>query len=201
MAILNFIIDNILINAAVILGLVALLGLILQKKPFADCLSGTFKTMMGFMVLSAGANVIVGALEPFSVWFAAGLGIDGAVASIEAVLAVAMQNEVVGRDIALVYAGIFAVNLILARFTKLKYVFLNGEAPFTSLWPAFSLVWAFAASATVSPSASVPSWVVSAASYSLPWHSPSSARSPAAMISLLVTSVLWVMFSVPALPS
>ena len=76
MAILNFIIDNILINAAVILGLVALLGLILQKKPFADCLSGTFKTMMGFMVLSAGANVIVGALEPFSVWFAAGLGID-----------------------------------------------------------------------------------------------------------------------------
>lgn len=47
MAILNFIIDNILINAAVILGLVALLGLILQKKPFADCLSGTFKTMMG----------------------------------------------------------------------------------------------------------------------------------------------------------
>ena len=69
MAILNFIIDNILINAAVILGLVALLGLILQKKPFADCLSGTFKTMMGFMVLSAGANVIVGALEPFSVWF------------------------------------------------------------------------------------------------------------------------------------
>lgn len=129
MAILNFIIDNILINAAVILGLVALLGLILQKKPFADCLSGTFKTMMGFMVLSAGANVIVGALEPFSVWFAAGLGIDGAVASIEAVLAVAMQNEVVGRDIALVYAGIFAVNLILARFTKLKYVFLNGEAP------------------------------------------------------------------------
>ena len=196
MAILNFIIDNILINAAVILGLVALLGLILQKKPFADCLSGTFKTMMGFMVLSAGANVIVGALEPFSVWFAAGLGIDGAVASIEAVLAVAMQNEVVGRDIALVYAGIFVVNLILARFTKLKYVFLNGEAPIY-----IALVWAFAASATVSPSASVPSWLVSAASYSLPWHSPSSARSPAAMISLLVTSVLWVMFSVPALPS
>ena len=124
MAILNFIIDNILINAAVILGLVALLGLILQKKPFADCLSGTFKTMMGFMVLSAGTNVIVGALEPFSVWFAAGLGIDGAVASIEAVLAVAMQNEVVGRDIALVYAGIFVVNLILGRVTKLKYVFL-----------------------------------------------------------------------------
>ena len=144
---------------------------------------------MGFMVLSAGANVIVGALEPFSVWFAAGLGIDGAVASIEAVLAVAMQNEVVGRDIALVYAGIFVVNLILARFTKLKYVFLNGEAPI------------YIAMASILFGVGLCGWVVSAASYSLPWHSPSSARSPAAMISLLVTSVLWVMFSVPALPS
>lgn len=111
------------------LGLVALLGLILQRKPVSECISGTFKTMMGFMILSAGSNVIVGALEPFSTWFSAGLGIQGSVASIEAVLAVAMQNDTIGRDIALVYAGIFVVNLIIARFTKWKYVFLNGEAP------------------------------------------------------------------------
>ena len=129
MGVLNFIIDNILINAAVVLGLVALLGLILQRKPVSECISGTFKTMMGFMILSAGSNVIVGALEPFSTWFSAGLGIQGSVASIEAVLAVAMQNDTIGRDIALVYAGIFVVNLIIARFTKWKYVFLNGEAP------------------------------------------------------------------------
>ena len=61
MGVLNFIIDNILINAAVVLGLVALLGLILQRKPVSECISGTFKTMMGFMILSAGSNVIVGA--------------------------------------------------------------------------------------------------------------------------------------------
>lgn len=129
MAVLNFIIDNILINAAVILGLVALLGLILQRKSVSECISGTFKTMMGFMILSSGSSVIVGALEPFSTWFSAGLGIQGSVASIEAVLAVAMQNDTIGRDIAFVYAGIFVVNLLIARFTKWKFVFLNGEAP------------------------------------------------------------------------
>ena len=118
MAVLNFIIDNILINAAVILGLVALLGLILQRKSVSECISGTFKTMMGFMILSSGSSVIVGALEPFSTWFSAGLGIQGSVASIEAVLAVAMQNDTIGRDIAFVYAGIFVVNLLIARFTK-----------------------------------------------------------------------------------
>ena len=129
MAVLNFIIDNILINAAVILGLVALLGLILQRKSVSECISGTFKTMMGFMILSSGSSVIVGALEPFSTWFSAGLGIQDSVASIEAVLAVAMQNDTIGRDIAFVYAGIFVVNLLIARFTKWKFVFLNGEAP------------------------------------------------------------------------
>ena len=41
MGVLNFIIDNILINAAVVLGLVALLGLILQRKPVSECISGT----------------------------------------------------------------------------------------------------------------------------------------------------------------
>ena len=65
MGILTFIIDNILINAAMVLGIVALLGLILQKKSAGACFSGTFKTMMGFMILSAGSGVIVGALEPF----------------------------------------------------------------------------------------------------------------------------------------
>ena len=54
MGILTFIIDNILINAAMVLGIVALLGLILQKKSAGACFSGTFKTMMGFMILSAG---------------------------------------------------------------------------------------------------------------------------------------------------
>ena len=51
MGILTFIIDNILINAAMVLGIVALLGLILQKKSAGACFSGTFKTMMGFMIL------------------------------------------------------------------------------------------------------------------------------------------------------
>lgn len=129
MSILDFIIDNILINASMVLGLVALIGLVLQRKSVSQCISGTFKTMMGFMILSAGSSVIVGSLENFSTWFSAGLGIDGAVASIEAVLAVAMQESTIGRDIALVYAGIFVVNILIARFTKLKYVFLNGEAP------------------------------------------------------------------------
>lgn len=51
MAVLEFIINNILTQAAVVIGLVACLGLVLQKKPANDVLLGTFKTMLGFLVL------------------------------------------------------------------------------------------------------------------------------------------------------
>ena len=69
--------------------------------------------MMGFMILSAGSSVIVGSLENFSTWFSAGLGIDGAVASIEAVLAVAMQESTIGRDIAWYMQVILSFNILI----------------------------------------------------------------------------------------
>lgn len=56
MSALNFIINNILTQAAVIIGLIACLGLVLQKKSVGTVLSGTMKTMLGFLVLSAGST-------------------------------------------------------------------------------------------------------------------------------------------------
>lgn len=58
MAVLEFIINNILTQAAVVIGLVACLGLVLQKKSANDVLLGTFKTMLGFLVLAAGSSVM-----------------------------------------------------------------------------------------------------------------------------------------------
>lgn len=65
MAVLEFIINNILTQAAVVIGLVACLGLVLQKKPANDVLLGTFKTMLGFLVLAAGSSVMQGSLAYF----------------------------------------------------------------------------------------------------------------------------------------
>ena len=52
MQVLNFIINNILTQASIIIALIALLGLVLQKKPVGVVISGTMKTMLGFLVLS-----------------------------------------------------------------------------------------------------------------------------------------------------
>lgn len=52
---LNFIV-NILSTPAILVGLLSLVGLALQKKPIEEIVKGTVKTIVGFLVLSAGAS-------------------------------------------------------------------------------------------------------------------------------------------------
>lgn len=95
MAILNFIIENILTQAAIIIGLIALLGLALQKKPVGTVISGTMKTILGFLILSAGSSVMQESLSYFGDVFNKGFGLNGlksVVASIEAINGQAMGN-------------------------------------------------------------------------------------------------------------
>lgn len=131
MEILQWIINNILTQAAVIIGLVALLGLALQKKPVNELISGTLKTMLGFLVLSAGSSVMQTSLTYFGDMFNQAFGFNGlsaVVASIEGINGQAMTDLGLGSEIAICLAGIFIVNIILARFTPFKYVFLTGQA-------------------------------------------------------------------------
>ena len=103
MAILEFIINNILTQAAITIALIACLGLVLQKKPFGSVLSGTLKTLLGFEVLSAGSSIIVGSLTYFGIIFQHGFHTKGIVPSIEAINGQAMNQLGLGNEIALTF--------------------------------------------------------------------------------------------------
>lgn len=133
MSVVNFIIDNILTQASVTIALIAMLGLILQKKSAGQVTSGSLKTMLGFMVLSAGSSIIVGSLIYFGKIFTEGFDMQGIIPSIEAINGQAMNDLGLGRDIALTFLAIFVFNILIARFTKWKYIFLTGQA---ILWMA-----------------------------------------------------------------
>ena len=98
MQIVNFIIDNILTQAPITIALIAMLGLLLQKKTTGQVISGTFKTLLGFMVLSAGSSVIVQALTYFGAIFTEGFGMQGLVPSIEAINGQAMGALGLGSE-------------------------------------------------------------------------------------------------------
>ena len=68
----RFLMSDVLSEPAVLVGLIALIGLIAQKKPVTECIKGTVKTIMGFVILGAGAGLVVSSLGkhfPACLWY------------------------------------------------------------------------------------------------------------------------------------
>jgi len=132
---------NIIETPAIVLGLVAFIGLVLQKKSFAQVFSGTLKTSLGMLVLAAGSSLIVTEISPFVSLFTDVFHLSGFATSSEAVVG-AMQSAVplIASTSALIMAIGFLVNVILARLSPLKYIFLTGHMMWIlSVAIAFSL--------------------------------------------------------------
>ncbi|EEQ1876831.1 PTS ascorbate transporter subunit IIC, partial [Escherichia coli] len=76
----RFLMSDVLSEPAVLVGLIALIGLIgliAQKKPVTECIKGTVKTIMGFVILGAGAGLVVSSLGDFANIFQHAFGIQG----------------------------------------------------------------------------------------------------------------------------
>ena len=116
---LDFLI-NILETPAIVLGLVALIGLLLQHKSVGQVFSGTVKTALGMLVLAAGSSLIVSEILPFVDLFSQVFNLQGFATSSEAVVG-AMQSTVPGiaSTSALIMAIGFLVNVVIARFSPL----------------------------------------------------------------------------------
>ena len=132
---------NIIQTPAMVLGIVALIGLLLQRKSAGQVFSGTLKTALGLLVLSAGSSLIVNEILPFVDLFTGVFHLSGFATSSEAVVG-AMQSSVavIASTSAIIMAIGFLVNVILARITPLKYIFLTGHMMWIlSVVIAFSL--------------------------------------------------------------
>lgn len=125
--ILSFLSD-ILQQPAFLMGIVALIGLIMLKKPTHKVLTGTLGPILGYLMLSAGADFIVANLSPLSDMIQKGFNITGVVPNNEAVTAIA--QEVLGVETMSILVAGLVFNLLIARFTRFKYVFLTGHHSF-----------------------------------------------------------------------
>jgi PTS system ascorbate-specific IIC component len=111
---------------ALLVGLLAVIGLMLQKKKATQVIQGGIKTFAGFLILTGGAGILCASLDPFAKMFQFALNVQGVVPSNEAVVAIALVQY--GSTTALIMFVGMLVNIALARFTKFKYIFLTGQA-------------------------------------------------------------------------
>lgn len=119
------VITQLLSKPSILVGIIALIGLLAQRKPLENVISGTLKTVIGFVVLGGGAGIVINAITPLGSLLQQGFGLQGALPVNEVFTALAQKE--LGTQIAIVFALAFVVNLLLARFTPWKYIFLTGH--------------------------------------------------------------------------
>lgn len=121
---LSFITD-ILSSPAILIGLVALIGLIIQKKSSSDVIKGSIKAVLGFVVIGGGAGILVSAVTPMGILIEQGFNLRGVIPNNEAIYATAIAEY--GASTSLIMAFGMVANIFFARFSKFKYIFLTGH--------------------------------------------------------------------------
>lgn len=124
MAVLK-VLQDVLSTPSILVGLMALIGLIAQGKPIEDVIKGTLKTIVGFIIIGAGAGVLVGALSHFGNLFNFAFGVQGVVPNNEAIVSLALKEY--ASSTAYIMAFGMLANIVIARLSKAKYIFLTGH--------------------------------------------------------------------------
>lgn len=119
---LQFIIDNILRNPPILLGGVAMLGLVLQKKKIDDIIKGSLLAALGMFILQQGVGVLVGAIAPVNTTIQIALG-----AVVESGFNDQTFTTNYGGMIGIAMLLGFILHILIARFTPLKNIFLTGH--------------------------------------------------------------------------
>ena len=114
---------DVLSQPAVLIAAISLIGLLLQKKPANEIVKGTTKSFLGFIVISAGAGILVGSLEPFGKMFQAAFHVNGVVPNNEAIVAMALNEYGDGNSADHVFRD--AVQHLNCPFYQIKIHFFD----------------------------------------------------------------------------
>ncbi len=118
----NLVINNIFRNPPVLIGCIAALGLILQKKKVEDIFKGAVLAAAGLYMLTEGVNFLSSSITAINVVFRQIAG-----TTVPAGLDAASFIVEFGSETGLAMFFGLILHLFIARFTPIKTVFLTGH--------------------------------------------------------------------------
>ena len=113
-------------NPALFMGLVVAIGLILQRKPIDAILKGIFKGIIGMVILLKGVDIVVSSITPLANAFS-GLFNTQSNSTLGAFNVFLGQY---GSYVGLILLCGFVINIIIARYTRFKTIYLTGNILF-----------------------------------------------------------------------
>ncbi|MEX5303053.1 PTS ascorbate transporter subunit IIC [Kocuria sabuli] len=121
----EFLVSEILAVPAFLIGIITAVGLAALRKSTGQVIGGALKATLGFLLIGAGATLVVASLEPLGAMILGATGAQGVIPTNEAIAGIAQAEY--GAQVAWLMILGFAISLVLARFTPLRYVFLTGH--------------------------------------------------------------------------
>lgn len=125
-SILQFLANNLFNEVAVLIGLITLVGLLLQRKPIEDLIAGALRATIGVYILFIGVDVFVGGLISFQTIVSSAVGLSPP----EAANTLGDFLGSHGGTIALVITVAFFLHVLVVRILQTRYVYLTGHLMF-----------------------------------------------------------------------
>lgn len=122
MIVLDFIKTSILQNPPVLMGLIAMIGLIVQKKSISEIIKGSFSAAFGMVILTAGVNMLTTVIASINTAVQTKMGVQVA-KGLSDVTFTAKYGGTVGLAMFLA----LVIHILIARFTPIKSIFLTGH--------------------------------------------------------------------------
>ena len=115
-SVMSFFTDNVLTNPPVLLGLVAAIGLIVQRNNISEVIKGALQAAFGMLILDVGVGLIVETIAPINEAFQETIASDAMVT--EALSDVTFTSDFGGEVGLAMFIG-----LILRLFYNFRYIF------------------------------------------------------------------------------
>lgn len=125
LSVANFLVNEVLSVPAFLIGIITAVGLSAMNKGAGQVMGGAIKATLGFLLIGVGAGLVTASLEPLGAMITGATGAQGVVPTNEAIVGIAQEQF--GESVAWTMILGFAVSLVLARVTPMKYVFLTGH--------------------------------------------------------------------------
>ncbi|GAC45687.1 PTS family porter component IIC [Pediococcus acidilactici NGRI 0510Q] len=120
--VMDFVLNNVLQDPPVLLGLIAMIGLIVQRKPISEIVKGSVTAAFGMVILTEGVNMLTGVVSAINTSVQAKMGI-----SVAKGLSDATFTADYGGAVGMAMFLALIIHLIIARFTPVKTIFLTGH--------------------------------------------------------------------------
>ncbi|QDY87049.1 hypothetical protein FRW55_02680 [Mycoplasma anserisalpingitidis] len=118
---------------AFLVGIFTLIGCLVLRKKASETIVSVFKVIVGFLILSGGAAVLQGSLKAFQPVFQETYKLSGIIPNNDAFAGIFTDVSAISTVGSLIMIVGMIMNLILAVFSRFKYVYLSGHVPFLNL--------------------------------------------------------------------